>query len=91
MTTLFLGEDGSGTVVLQMQSKWDAKKNVQWVHGEVALRDGSYITESDLHLHMGGGGRMFCSVWLLAFVSTYPSRRYVFSSLLPPPSFLLRF
>ena len=50
----FLGEGGGGVVVLQMTSKWDGKKNVQWVHGEVALRDGSYITESDLHLHMEG-------------------------------------
>ena len=57
----FLGEDGSGTVVLQLHSTWDPKKNMQWVQGEVALRDGSYITDSDLHLHMAGSTQCVAS------------------------------
>lgn len=29
----FLGEDGAGALVLQLHSKWDARRNVQWVQG----------------------------------------------------------
>ena len=50
----FLGEDGAGVAVLQLRAGWDPRKRSHWTRGEIALRDGSYITENDVHLRAEG-------------------------------------
>ena len=50
----FAGEGGVGAIVLQIKSTFDPETFAQSVKAEVAVRDGSYITEHDVHLRAYG-------------------------------------
>ena len=47
-------DDDGGVVVIQLVSRWNNLKTVQWTRADVAFRDGKYITQRDVHMRLDG-------------------------------------